>query len=459
MGERPMTVWHVILREIAHRRLNFGLVVLAVATAAAILVATEFLLRCDAETTRRILAEKQAETEAALRTKAAAVQAAGDQLEEAIRGQMKGLGFNVIILPATQDPAELHLSGGLSQTMPESHVQRLADSQIMTINHLLPTVMRAVHWPEKDIDIVLYGTRGEVPLLHRDRKKPVLAAVAPGQMVVGHAIHEKLGLEPGQSVIFMGRTFQVARLHPERGSVDDVTVWIDLREAQELLSLENLVHAILALECECAGDRIAQIRAEITGILPGTQVIERASQALARAEARAQAKATAEEALETERAAGADMLLREAVARRRLEAGRQRMAGVFIPLVVVLAAVAVGVLTVLNVRQRRSEIGVLRAVGLRGSQVAAIFLGKAVLSGLLGGLLGVAAGLGSGALIAGLLGSDAALGVRTCSVASPGMEATLILTPLMATGLAVSASWLAALGATTADAATVLHGE
>jgi putative ABC transport system permease protein len=459
MEAGPMTVWHVILREIAHRRLNFALAVVAVATAAASLVATEFLLRCDAETTRRILAAKQAETEAAVAAKEAAVQAAGAELEDAIRGQMKGLGFNVIILPATQDPAELHLSGGLSQTMPESHVQRLADSKIMTINHLLPTVMRAVRWPEQDMDIVLYGTRGEVPLLHRDQKKPVLAAVAPGQMVVGHTIHDKLGLQTGQSVTLMGRTFQVSRLHPQRGSVDDVTVWIDLREAQELLSLENLVHAILALECECAGDRISQIRAEITGILPGTQVIERASQALARAEARAQAKATAETALATERVAGADALRREAVARGRLQAGRRLMAGVLVPLVVVLAAVAVAVLTVQNVRHRRSEIGVFRALGLRGSQVVAIFLGKALLSGLLGGLVGVAVGLGSGGLIAGLLGGEAALGQRACSGVPAGMEATLMLTPLVAVLLAVSASWLAALGATTADAATVLHGE
>jgi phage terminase small subunit len=42
------------------------------------------------------------------------------------------------------------------------------------------------------------------------------------------------------------------------------------------------------------------IRAEISGFLPGTQVIERYSQALTRAESRAKAKETAEQALERE---------------------------------------------------------------------------------------------------------------------------------------------------------------
>jgi hypothetical protein len=231
---------------------------------------------------------------------------------------MKGLGFNVLILPETQDPAELHLRGGLSETMPASYAERLGESSIMTINHLLPTVLKQVTWPEQDMDVILYGTRGEVPLMHRAMKKPVLDAVAPGQMVVGWSIHQKLGLQVGQEIEFFGKTFTVLVLHPERGSTDDVTLWIDLNQAQELLGLQNLIHAILALECECAGDRISEIRREIAGILPGTQVIERYSQALARAEARAKAKAVAEESLAAEEEAAAATLARERAARAQL---------------------------------------------------------------------------------------------------------------------------------------------
>jgi len=457
-----MTLSHLIFREIVHRKLSFGLSILAIAVAALAIVASDWVVRRDAEVTRRIMTQKQIETEAAIEQKIELVSAAGADLEDTIRKQMVGLGFNVLILPEDQDVSELHLSGSLSQTMPESYAQRLADSKIMTINHLLPTVLKKVNWPERELDVVLYGTRGEVPLMHRDLKKPMLDAVAPGQMVVGHAIHTKLDLKIGQSIEFMGKTFQVSKLHAERGSSDDVTLWIDLGQAQELLGLQNLVHAILALECECTGDRIAQIRAEISAILPGTQVIERYSQALARAEARTKAKQVAEQSLASERVAGETTLAREQQSRQRIEQEHRQVAQVVIPLVLILAASAVGLLAYINVRNRREEIGILRALGFRTRQVMVVFLGKAVLSGIMGGVIGVLLGIVVGAMIGPLMDrSELTLnsGLSESVVTSSGFLVTLMITPVLAVALAAVASWIAAAMAASQDAAVVLQGD
>lgn len=457
-----MKLTDLILREIRHRKVNFALSVFAVAIAAVSIVAGDLVIRRGQEVTQRVLLDKQSETEAAIAEKVEQVAAAGADLEDAIRKQMKGLGFNVLILPENQDVSELHLQGSLTATMPEDYATRLADSKIMTINHLLPTVLKQVRWPERDLDVILYGTRGEVPLMHRDLKKPVLDAVAPGQMVVGYELHRKLGLEVGQTVTFHGQEFQVSRLHPERGSSDDVTIWIDLEQAQELLELQNLVHAILALECECAGDRIAQIRAEISSILPGTQVIERYSQALARAEARTKAKQVAEESLAAEQAAGAAALEREAASRARLEQSQENFVRWMLPLLVSLAAVAVGVLAYLNVGYRREEIGLWRALGLRTSQVLTVFLGKAFLSGLLGGVSGVLLGLFMGEWLSAWMDqSSAAVQISLSETLqnSPGFLLTLLLTPVLAIVLATLASWLAAATAASQDAAMVLQGD
>ena len=57
-----MNLTHLILREISHRKWNFALSVLAVAVAALSIVATDLVLRRDAEVTRVIMAEKQAQT-------------------------------------------------------------------------------------------------------------------------------------------------------------------------------------------------------------------------------------------------------------------------------------------------------------------------------------------------------------------------------------------------------------
>lgn len=454
-----MNIAHLIFREISHRKLNFILSVSAVTVAALAIVLTDWLLRKDTLVTRQIMAAKQAETETAIEEKVRQVAAAGADLEDSIRKQMLGLGFNVLILPANQDVSELHLQGSLSETMPESYAEKLANSKIITVNHLLPTVMKQVKWPEQELDVILYGTRGEVPLMHRDMKKPLLDAVAPGQMVLGHSVHQKLKLQVGDKVKFHGRDFTISKLHPERGSTDDVTVWIDLAQAQEILELQNLVHGILALECECAGDRIAQIRAEISGILPGTQVIERYSQALARAEARSKAKEVAEESLAAERTAGEQTLARELASRQQLQEKHQQLAQLLVPVVLLVAAAAVGLLAYTNVRYRREEIGILRALGLRTGQIMRIFLGKALFTGLLGGILGICLAVALGVWLAGTFQESSGFELSRSILTSPGFIITLGVTPLLAVVLATLSSWLAATVAAKQDAALILQGE
>ena len=58
----------------------------------------------------------------------------------------------------------------------------------------------------------------------------------------------------------------------------------------------------------------------------------------------------------------------------------------------VAGAVWVAVFAMLNVRERRSEIGIWRALGKSGGMVATLFLGKAFLLGWVGALMGFAVG-------------------------------------------------------------------
>ncbi|MBX3438121.1 MAG: FtsX-like permease family protein [Planctomycetaceae bacterium] len=451
-----MSVWRMVFREIGHRKLNFCLGVLAVTAAIACIVGAQSLLQADKLITREVLSARQSEVEAAIEAKEADVERAGAALQEVMRKQMLGLGFNVLILPEGQDLAELHLSGGLSATMPEEYVTRLADSNIVTVNHLLPSVTRRIHWDEKDLDVILVGTRGEVPIMHRALKKPLLDAVAPGNMVVGYEVHKKLNLSEGDTVTLRGREFTISTRHPQRGSEDDATIWIDLRQAQELLGLENLIHAILALECDCAGDRISVIRQEIAGILPGTQVIERYSQALTRAESRDAAKRAADEALAREQAAGEELLTRETRSRADLENRHAQLASVLVPVVVAACALMIGLLSYVNARQRREEIGILRAIGLQARQIMIVFLSKAVLIGLVGGVMGALAGLA----VLAVVHQDEVVTVPAAEVVrSSSVSTMLLLAVALAPLLAGLASWIPGVLAARQDPAVVLQGD
>lgn len=450
-----MSLWHLVVREIKHRKLNFLLGLLSVAVAVGCLIGAETLLTADELVTQQILSEKQKDVETAIGEHQAAVEKAGKELQDSVRKQMLGLGFNVLILPEKQSLSEIHLDGTMTSTMPESYVDQLAQSKIMTVNHLLPSVTKRILWEEQDRDVILVGTRGEVPIQHRGMKKPLLDEVAPGKIVLGHELHTQLNLKPGDTVTLNGKEFTVTKTHDERGSVDDVTVWINLGEAQEMLGMQNLINAILALECECAGDRISQIRAEISEILPGTQVIEKYSQAVTRAESRAKAKETAELALAQAKRDGEQQLALETQSRQQLEDKHAGFAAVLVPVVILGSMMTIGLLAFANSRQRSEEVAILRAIGLTARQLMVVFLSKAAIVGLLGGLIGVGAGLWFG----NWLGNPQAYEVNFDRLLTGGLLQITIIAPVMALLLAGLASWIPALLSARQDPAVILQGD
>lgn len=432
-----MHIGRLIAREAWHRRIGFGLGVLATAVAAGCLTAELALLADHDRRSEALVAAKEAATAARMRA-----------LEDDYRRITKDMGFNLLILPAGQDLAEYHAAGCGTATMPEDHAGRLARNKLLTINHVLPALQRKVKWPERERTVLLTGVRGEV-FIQNARQKPILDVVPAGTMVVGHELHRSLKLRTGDRVALMGKEFRVGRLHPERGTVDDITIWINLAEAQALLDAPGRISSILALECGCAADRLAGIRTEVGAILPDVQVVEFAGQAIARAETRNRAEAEAKAALQAEKDA-----------RQRLRAERAAAAAVLVPTVTGAAAVWLGMLSLANVRERRGELGILRAVGLRTRQVMTLVLGRAAAIGLVGAGIGLAGGLVAAGLLAGA-GADVAGDAATTAVGTvrvPPIEpfagaAILLAAPV----LAMAAAWLPALLAVRQDPAESLR--
>jgi ABC-type lipoprotein release transport system permease subunit len=448
-------LWRLVFREIAHRKGNFSLGLLAVSAAVGCLVGSLTLLKANEVRTAEILAAKERELEQSIALREQQVAEAGRQYQDSMRKITKGLGFNILILPNDQDLNELHVEGTLSRTMPYDYVARLANSKIVTVNHLLPMVMKKVRWEERKQPIVLIGTKGEVPQMHREpgAQKPLQDPVAPGKAVLGYQLHARHNLSKGETITLMGRQFAVSEVYEERGTADDSTVWINLGEAQEILGMQNLVNAILALECNCAAaDRIGEIRGEISEILPGTQVIERGPPALARAEARKKAKQEADEALTREKASAVKALKAEQAGRQLVRNQLGYYAGVLVPLVVAASGLWIGLLAYTNVRQRSAEIGILRAMGFRSAQILFIFLGKALLMGFAGAAVGYAAGVVFGA-------ASGDFSQTAAAVPAAFTTQLLLLSFLLALVLSGLASWIPAMLAARQDPALVLQEE
>ena len=300
------------------------------------------------------------------------------ELENGIRKSMKGLGFNIHIYPENQDLAVIYEQGYGEQTMPEEYVETLANSKIVTVNHLLPRLTQMVKWEEKDQSVLLIGVRGEVPIAFRgeNRKKALIDPVEKGNIVLGYELHNKHELHQGDIVKFMGKEFKVTATHPSRGTVDDITAWMSLSTVQELLQKPSLINGILALECNCESiDRLGEIKKEIGQILPNTKIIEKESKALARAEARNKVKMAGEKQIRNFATSQKELILNQSIT-----------ATLFVLIIAALSVGWISYLTFSNVASRSVEIGILGAMGFGGSKLILLIISRAMIMGVFGTL-------------------------------------------------------------------------
>ncbi len=425
-----MKIWSLVIKEIAFRKLDFLLGVLAVCAAVGCLVATLTLVEGHTVQAESLAVIHEESTLSLMRT-----------VEDDYRKITKDMGYNVLLLSAEQDMAAYLDQGYATEHMPESFVDDLAASKVMTIRHLMPTLQHRLEWPEQDnTPIILLGTRSEYTLNYRPPSKPVIDSVSPGKVRIGHVLHEKLGINEGDTVTVLGKSFEVIKVHGPKGNEDDISVWMHLSEAQALLNMPDTINAIMALSCHCADSSLGKIQNEINKILPETQVLQLAAQTQARADTRDRAASLSLEATEDQSAYHHDLRQR-----------REAMAAWLVPVVILGAICWVGFLMLGNVRARRDEIGILRALGFGAWNLVQVFFARALLMGLIGAGIGMVLGVviaTSWGKAEGLLFSDA-----VWSLVQPQWVLTIfIATPV----LACVATWIPALIAAQQDPADVL---
>jgi len=322
---------------------------------------------------------------------------------------MLSMGYNVHVIAKDADIGGFLMIGIPDKTMPEAYLQKLAAQNSISYNHLLATLDGKMKW--RGMDVVLTGLAPEV-CPPGQQKQAMTFTVKPGTAYVGHRIAEVLTIQKDDVIDINGKKLKVERCLAESGGLDDMRIQCSLKDAQDILGLPGQITGIKAVDCLCfeKGDPVATLRKEIGTILPEAQVFQVKSLANARAKQR--------------------QMIRNIFA-------------VLLPFVIIACGVWIGVLAVMNVRDRRPEIGLLRALGYNTAVVCLLFLGKALLVGLVGAaagfLLGTELGLQFGPGVfeitaKTMLRPELSLFVRSCFLAPLfAMLASLVPTVIAVT--------------------------
>jgi putative ABC transport system permease protein len=186
-----------------------------------------------------------------------------------------------------------------------------------------------------------------------------VSEIAKDEVIVGADAAQSIGAVAGGKINLLGKTFRVGGVMPVTGTLDDGRVFAHLHTVQPLAKAGENVNVIEIMACceDAAGGLVGKLRE----YFPNAKVL------------------TITQVVDTQ------------VAVNRLMA---RLSYLFFAILLVVGVASIAGTMFANVSERRREIGTLMALGATPSLVARLFLGKALLIGLAGGVLGYAIGSG-----------------------------------------------------------------
>ena len=376
----------LILKEISHRKANALLALLAVVLAVSGSIVFHSAFAGSLQRTKRI---------------------------------QRDMGQNLRIVSKETDLAHFWDEGFSQSTFPENWVQKFTNvNEMINYSHLSAVLKWKVQWNGSPAMIHGIAPREVAP---PGRKKPIMITpVKQGTVQLGKTLANLHGVKRDDPVNVEGGEFKVARVLSEKGSGAEIRIYMHLKDAQSVLNRKGQINEIQALDCYCADetqDTLTLLRKQLAPILPEAQVFRMQ-----------------------------DMAETREKQRREME----RALATLLPVVVIICGLIVAVLAFQNTRARRQEIGVLRALGKGGDSVAVLFLGKAVVLGIVGAVVGFLLGT---LLLKGGVGELLNISPKLIGWHFENLKWALLLAPVFA----ALATFIPAMLAVTQDPADTLR--
>ncbi len=346
--------------------------------------------------------------------------------ENETRKIMREQGLNLYIFPKGTDLIDFYTAND-TPVFPENYVDVLAESKTFDAVRHLTGILQIKYNDWKDPNgsshqILLVGYKDEAMQRFLPRQEIMGTDVVKGTVHVGALLSRNI---PEGSLFKMSGkdgqeySFEIAKRLDEGKGMIDQGVAFNLQDLQTIMGMEGKINKIEALGCVCHDGRIKNARNQVQAIFSDLEVTEVSSIADARENQRLM---------------------------------MNKYGAFIIPFILLTCLLITGLLFYQNVTARKREIGLLKALGKSNGTILFMFLAKAFILGLAGGI----AGFFLGTWIAEYFGKE--IFRFTFNDIKPLWNlfiVTLILFPV----LWILASWVPALRATQIDAARILSEE
>ncbi|NTW31637.1 MAG: ABC transporter permease [Bacteroidetes bacterium] len=320
--------------------------------------------------------------------------------EKAVAINLDNLGANILVLPQSSNVDNYYTADIDAPTFPEEYVERVATSTIAGVDNMSPKLTRRVTiagqkyvltgiLPKNELaskpiwqNSGLYGSElkascGPNPsnetLGYKDEKlqRKSIDSLSADDCMMGYSAARRLNIKEGGTVTIEGKSFKVAKIISETGTIDDDRIFAHLHTVQNLLGIKAQISAIEIMGC-C--NAISEgLLGKLRNILPDTKVT------------------TIGQIVSTQIQTNQMM---------------NKVSLIFLIIIIFVGGISIGNFMWANVNERRKEIGMLRMIGFSRTVIHKMLLAKAFILGVLGGvigyILGTIAGMWLGPELAGL---------------------------------------------------------
>lgn len=347
--------------------------------------------------------------------------------EKAVAREMDSLGANVLVLPKSATLQDYYAADMQGDTIPEEYVTQLAMSDLEGLDNLSPKLSVPISvqgqsftltgiLPKSEFQAkaawagagiftrpVGCGTMPTLPFAQGDPKtlvrQRVIDNLESDEALAGADVAATLKLKEGDQLTLLGQPFRITAVLPQTGTIDDSRIFAHLHRVQDLSGKGTVVNAIEIVGCcqEISNGLVAKINK----LLPDAKVVT---------------------------------ITQIADAQIKMNQLMAKLSFIFLVIIVFVGGAGIANYMYANVFERRREIGTLMALGANSSLILCIFLLKALVLGLAGGVGGY------------LLGTVLALtlGPRLAGVPVLPMPVLACWALLISVGLALVASYFPA---------------
>ncbi len=305
--------------------------------------------------------------------------------EMAVAREMDSLGANVLVLPKSSTLQDYYAADMQGETIPEEYVTQLAMSDLQGLDNLSPKLSVPVELGGKSFTLTgilpksefqakaAWGGAGifsrpigcgaaSVGMMGSDDKKTlarkrVIQTLADNEVLVGADVAAKLGLKDADSLELLGKKFSVTAVLPQTGTVDDARIFAHLHVVQDLAKKGPVINAIEVIGC--CQEISKGLVAKINRLLPDAKVVT---------------------------------ITQIADAQIKINHMMSNLSLMFLVIIIFVGGASIANYMYANVFERRREIGTLMALGADSGLVLRIFLLKALILGVAGGIGGYVLG-------------------------------------------------------------------